>query len=30
VVSSREWDVFAPHEGGMDDNNARAFEYGMG
>lgn len=30
MVGSREWDVFAPDRRRMDDNNARAFKYGMG
>ena len=30
LVGSRAWDVSTPYKGGMDDNNARAFEYGMG
>lgn len=30
VVSSRKWDVFATYKWGLDDNNARTSQYGLG
>lgn len=30
MAGSRKWDVSAPDRGWLDDNNARAFEHGLG